>query len=663
MTQKVSETGPRPQELWAAAASLGLVAVLAAATCASVFWMSWEADRAEVEEHRALFFATALGHVASTQGDYEAQRFVSALPSAGGRGQLPVIEAFVVADGGVDEFGISRGQSYTASLDTSLRHKLLSGLPEPRHRTRSDRFSRATAGFGAPAEVGRAHPAFVLERDAAAEIDGSAGSVRAAQVPVVRTDAGVLTVTGSAGVSLRESIPAPPLPLGMIFGVILGVWLLGSVVLFVVSGARRAVWSAAAVLMVLGAGWATTNSYDDALLPHLEQRMDDARALAAAAEYAQIRGADATALVAAADVSYTGAAGYMLGGQGLATGAQAAAQWQANAYGAGHIVLAISLLLLLTVMLILQPFLVRLVVACRDNPWAYTYVVPSMAGMVLLVFIPFLTGIGLSFFDNDARRYYFIGMANFVEILAPGEGADVSFYWTLFSTILWTVTNVILHVSIGLGLALILKEPMLRFKRVYRVLLIIPWAIPNYITALIWKGMFNKEFGAVNQVIELVQAGLGMTPSGVDWLGGGFATAFTANLVTNTWLGFPFMMVVALGALQSIPGALYEAAEIDGATPFQKFRHITLPLLKPALFPAIILGSIWTFNMFNVIYLVSGGGPNNSTEILITDAYRAFAVLGRYGLAAAYSVLIFIILLLYTLITNRVTRATDGAFD
>ncbi len=123
------------------------------------------------------------------------------------------------------------------------------------------------------------------------------------------------------------------------------------------------------------------------------------------------------------------------------------------------------------------------------------------------------------------------------------------------------------------------------------------------------------------------------------------------------------MMVVSLGALQSIPGALYDAADVDGASAWQKFRHITLPLLKPALFPAIILGSIWTFNMFNVIYLVSGGGPDHSTEILITDAYRAFAELNRYGLAAAYSVIIFVILFLYTVMTNRITKATEGAFE
>ncbi len=278
------------------------------------------------------------------------------------------------------------------------------------------------------------------------------------------------------------------------------------------------------------------------------------------------------------------------------------------------------------------------------QPAAYGYVAPAMAGMAVCVFIPFVMGIGIAFFRTDGT---FVGLENFLEILAPPRGADMSFYFTLGVTVLWTALNVVLHVSIGLVLALALNRKDLRFKTAYRVLLILPWAVPNYITALIWKGMFHAQYGAVNTLIET----LGGSP--IVWLGhtGTFLTNFTANLVTNTWLGFPFMMVVALGALQSIPKDLYEAAEIDGATRWQRFRHITLPLLKPALFPAIILGTIWTFNMFNVIYLVSGGAPNNETNILITEAYRAFDVLKRYGVAA------------YTLITNRYTGATQGAFD
>ncbi|MCK6506891.1 sugar ABC transporter permease [Myxococcota bacterium] len=195
---------------------------------------------------------------------------------------------------------------------------------------------------------------------------------------------------------------------------------------------------------------------------------------------------------------------------------------------------------------------------------------------------------------------------------------------------------------------MVLREPWLRLRGVYRVLLILPWAVPNYITALIWKGMFHRQFGAINGFLEW--AGFGA----VSWFSQ-FSTAFAANLATNTWLGFPFMMVVTLGALQSIPRDLEQAAEVDGASAWQRFRHVTLPLLKPALLPAVILGSVWTFNMFNIIYLVSGGEPDGSTEILISEAYRwAFTRGHRYGYASAYAVLIFFVLLGYSRLMNRV---------
>ena len=159
--------------------------------------------------------------------------------------------------------------------------------------------------------------------------------------------------------------------------------------------------------------------------------------------------------------------------------------------------------------------------------------------------------------------------------------------------------------------------------------------------------MFHKQFGAINGLLDM----LGLDT--VNWFSS-FATAFTANLVTNTWLGFPFMMVVTLGALQAIPSDLEEAASIDGATGLQRFWHVTWPLLKPALLPAIILGSIWTFNMFNIIYLVSAGEPDGGTEILISEAYRwAFTRGHRYGYAAAYAVLIFGVLVLYSKATDR----------
>ncbi|MGL6168041.1 MAG: carbohydrate ABC transporter permease, partial [Fusobacteriaceae bacterium] len=128
---------------------------------------------------------------------------------------------------------------------------------------------------------------------------------------------------------------------------------------------------------------------------------------------------------------------------------------------------------------------------------------------------------------------------------------------------------------------------------------------------------------------------------------------FLAAIITNIWLGFPFMMMISLGGLQSISPELYEAADIDGASTWQKFRNVTLPLLKPTLTPAIILGSVWTFNMLNVILIIAGGYGNEATQILVTDVYRLAFNFYRYGYASAYSVLIFLLLLVFGLIYVR----------
>jgi arabinogalactan oligomer/maltooligosaccharide transport system permease protein len=261
--------------------------------------------------------------------------------------------------------------------------------------------------------------------------------------------------------------------------------------------------------------------------------------------------------------------------------------------------------------------------------------------VLALVVFPLAAGALTSLFSGtrDAPRY--VGLANYVGILTA-RGGDLlghgSFYLTLLVTVLWTVVNVFFHVSIGLVLGLALSRPMLRLRAVYRVLLILPWAVPSYVTALAWKGMFQRQFGAVNALLRM----LGAEP--VSWFSH-FSTAFAANVATNVWLGFPFMMVVVMGALTSIPKDVLEAAEVDGATRGQRFRLVTLPLLKPVLLPAVVLGAVWTFNMFNVVFLVSGGEPDGTTDILVSEAYRwAFTRDNQYGYAAAYAVLIFLLL-------------------
>jgi arabinogalactan oligomer/maltooligosaccharide transport system permease protein len=234
-----------------------------------------------------------------------------------------------------------------------------------------------------------------------------------------------------------------------------------------------------------------------------------------------------------------------------------------------------------------------------------------------------------------------VGLANYASILtARGEPllSHGSFYLTLLVTVLWTIVNVTLHVAIGLALGIALSRPLLHLSWAYRVLLILPWAVPSYVTALAWKGMFHRQFGAVNALLKAV----GAEP--VSWFAH-FSSAFAANVATNVWLGFPFMMVVVLGALTSIPKDVLEAAEVDGATRWQRFRLVTLPLLYPTLLPAVVLGAVWTFNMFNVVFLVSGGDPDESTDILVSEAYRwAFTRDAQYGYAAAYAVLIFLLL-------------------
>ncbi len=301
---------------------------------------------------------------------------------------------------------------------------------------------------------------------------------------------------------------------------------------------------------------------------------------------------------------------------------------------------------------------------------AYLYITPAIAGMIVLVFFPFLYGIAISFTDqtiyttSKPLSEIWVGLKNYRQILGDFhiarhavDGALVfnylNFYWTFLFTVVWTISNVTIGVTVGLILALILNMPGLALRPVYRVLLILPWAVPNYITALIWRGMFHSQFGVINQLIQI----FGGQP--VSWSEKPFSSFLTA-LATNGWLSFPFMMLISLGALQSIPGEVYEAARVEGATRWQQFRAITLPSLKPALIPAIIISVVWTFNMFNIIYLVTAGEPAGSTEILITQAYKFAFEKYRYGYAAAYSVVIFMILLVYGSIQNRVTRATEA---
>lgn len=278
----------------------------------------------------------------------------------------------------------------------------------------------------------------------------------------------------------------------------------------------------------------------------------------------------------------------------------------------------------------------------------YLFLAPAALIVVLVILFPFLYNMTISFSNLGLRTFndwQITGFQNYTEVLQ-----DNYFYSILWKTILWTFVNLIFHVGLGVLLAVILDQ-VLPAKPLWRTLLIIPWAVPQYITALTWRGMFNQEFGPINQVLREF---LHMEP--VQWLSRP-TEAFMACILTNVWLGFPFMMMVALGGLQGIPKDLYEAARVDGANAWQRFRHITWPMLQPVLVPAIVLGGIWTFNNLNVIWLVSNGGePADQTHILVSYVYRSAFNLYRYSTSAALSMIIFGILLGATVLYLRVNK-------
>jgi len=290
----------------------------------------------------------------------------------------------------------------------------------------------------------------------------------------------------------------------------------------------------------------------------------------------------------------------------------------------------------------------------RRNRLAYLFVLPSLALLFVTIVFPFFYNVVLSLSNMSLlnfRDWQVVGLDNYAEVFQ-----ETQFLPVLLKTIVWTAVNVFFHVSIGLLLAVAINGPVFG-KSVYRILLIIPWAVPAYITALTWRGMFDYEYGAVNLMITEY-----LSMPMVNWLGEPFE-AFSACILTNVWLGFPFMMVIALGGMQGIPRELYEAARVDGASRPSQFFHITLPLLKPVLVPAVTLGAIWTFNNLNVVWLVSNGGePSDKTHILVSYVYKAVFNMYRYGYGAALSMVIFFILLAFSLVFLRRTRATGSAY-
>jgi arabinogalactan oligomer/maltooligosaccharide transport system permease protein len=248
-----------------------------------------------------------------------------------------------------------------------------------------------------------------------------------------------------------------------------------------------------------------------------------------------------------------------------------------------------------------------------------------------------------------------VGLDNY-ERLITDERTRNSFVRVFIWTIVFSLMSVLLSFGLGLMLALVFNDPRMRGRRWYRSLIIIPYAIPSFMTALVWRGMLNQQFGVINRWLG----------TNLPWLDGDWLPYFSILLV-NTWLGYPYMFLVCSGALQSIPEDLTEAASVDGASGIKRFRLITLPLLLVAVAPLLVASFAFNFNNFNLIFLLTEGRPPiqgsvaGRTDILISYVYKlAFQSGGAdYGFAAALSVVIFMIVAVISAFSFRYTKSFE----
>jgi arabinogalactan oligomer/maltooligosaccharide transport system permease protein len=310
-----------------------------------------------------------------------------------------------------------------------------------------------------------------------------------------------------------------------------------------------------------------------------------------------------------------------------------------------------------------------------DTRTAVLYLLPAFLVMGVITFYPLLFQTWMSFTDFALKNLSgrvapnIVGLDNYTEIVQSKLNIpNFEFLRLLFFNLFWALSNVVIHVVLGVAIALVLNVNGLRFKKIYRALFILPVIIPPIIVATVWRHLFDEDNGAINMILQGIGVLFKIPPEAfkIDWLGQvndpfpflPLPLAYFALLTANTWLGWPLNSVVATGALQSVPPDLYEAAEMDGANAWQRFRVVTLPFLRPAMLPYAIYGFVVTFNLFYLSFFMSGGGPFGRTELFVTEAYKLVQDFQLYGVAAAFSVILFFLLLGITLVTNRLARAT-----
>ncbi|KQY44777.1 sugar ABC transporter permease [Cellulomonas sp. Root137] len=282
----------------------------------------------------------------------------------------------------------------------------------------------------------------------------------------------------------------------------------------------------------------------------------------------------------------------------------------------------------------------------------YGFLSPTGVLLIILMVTPIIMVVSYSLLDRviTNKNPAFVGFENYVEVLT-----DPVFFTAVRNTLVFTISSVVVHFVIGLAFALLLNSPLLgnRSKAFFRVLYILPWLFTVAIVAVLWRLLLSP-----NGVINYLLGASGITDGNTEWLANP-STALAAVTFINIWSGYPFFMISLLAGLQGIPRDLYEAAKVDGAGALAQFRNVTLPQLKPIIISMALLDFIWTTQQFALIWMTTGGGPINSTEVLSTFTYKLAFTEYEFSVASASAVLVLLMSMVLAFFYVRHQKARD----
>jgi multiple sugar transport system permease protein len=276
----------------------------------------------------------------------------------------------------------------------------------------------------------------------------------------------------------------------------------------------------------------------------------------------------------------------------------------------------------------------------------YVLVSPAVFLMLVLLAYPFVLAVSISLTDRVlGEPGKFVGLDNFVKLLG-----DSLFQQTVWNSFVYTIATVALKMVLGIVLALLLNQD-LPARDAFCGLLLLPWIVPTSLSVLTWLWMFDSLFSVVNYML----LGAGLISRKIPWLGDP-VWAMASVVIVNTWRGLPFFAISFLAGLMTIPQELYEAAETDGAGRLRRFWHVTLPSLQPVIAVVVLFSTIWTFADFQIVYILTHGGPINATQIFATMAYDVALVAGRIGEGSAIALFLFPALLVVIMLMLKHLR-------